>query len=484
MATIHDALALAQKLMAARDLTRAQDLYRKIVEIDPTQAQAWFFLGLINQLSNRLPESELDYREALRYEPGHREALNNLGIGLHVQGKTREAIELLREAVGLHPGHPDAHSNLGNALQDDGRLDDAIASYRQALTLNPRHFDAQNNLGNALRGQGRLAESVAAYEQALQLKPDDPQVHMSQALCWLQMGDFERGWEAYEWRLKCPDYSIPPFRKPFWEGEPLEGRTILLHADHGFGDSIQFIRYAETVKARGGHLIVQCQRSLARLLLSCPAIDHVITESAALPEFDCYAPLMSLPRIFDTRLSSVPADVPYLSPDRALRERWARELEQWKGFRVGIAWQGNPRHRRDRQRSFRLARFEPLVGISSAPFFSLQKGAGAEQIDEHGGRVPVIDLGGRCADFMDSAAAIQNLDLVITCDSAVAHLAGALGIPTWLAIGFAPDWRWLTTRDDNPWYPSMRLFRQRTWGDWDEVFTRIAAALTEAITNR
>jgi hypothetical protein len=413
----------------------------------------------------------------LRLDPNHVEALNNLSVALQAQGDIECALDGLRRAIALKPEYADAHSNLGNALQEQGQLDGAVASYRQALQLKPAHFDALNNLGNALRAQGKLVESVASYERALQVKPDNPQVRMSRALCWLQMGDFERGWAEYEWRLKCREFSIPAFRQPLWDGSPLEGRLILLYADHGLGDSIQFIRYAPMVKARGGCVIVACQQPLARLLATCPGIDEVFAEGSLLPDFAFYAPLMSLPRILATSLSSVPAEVPYLAADRALVEQWRGELEPGGGFRIGIVWQGNPRYRRDHQRSFRLAQLEPLARVEGVRLLSLQKGAGTDQIAQLGERFAVSDLGSQFTDFMDTAAVMRNLDLVITSDSSIAHLAGALGVPIWVAIPVAADWRWLNEREDSPWYPTMRLFRQKRWGDWDEVFARMAGEL-------
>ena len=330
----------------------------------------------------------------------------------------------------------------------------------------------------SLRAQGKLTESVATYERALQVKPDHPQVRMSRATLLAPDGRVRRGWAEYEWRLKCKEFSIPAFREPLWDGSPLEGRTILLYADHGMGDSIQFIRYAQMVEARGGRVVVACQQPLARLMATCPGVDEVVAEGSLLPDFACYAPLMSLPRILGTSLATIPGEVPYLTADSTLVEQWHRELAPGGGFRIGIAWQGNPRYRRDHQRSFRLAQLEPLAQVAGVRLFSLQKGVGTDQIADVNERFAVSDFGGRFTDFMDTAALIRNLDVVITLDSSLAHLAGALGVPTWVAIPVAADWRWLTDRVDSPWYPTMRLFRQKGWGDWDEVFTRMAAELS------
>ena len=293
------------------------------------------------------------------------------------------------------------------------------------------------------------------------------------------MGDFERGWPEYEWRLKCPQFVIPRFPQPPWDGRPLDGRTILLYADHGLGDAIQFIRYAPMVRARCGRVVVVCRAPLARLLATCEGVDLVVVEGSPIPDCDAYAPLMSLPGMFRTDVASIPADIPYLSADPDLVRTWGQDLALPDELCVGIAWQGNPAYSRDRHRSFRVDRFEPIARTPGVRLYALQKGYGSEQIAELAGRFPVIDLGGRLTDLMETAAVMMNLDLVIASDTGLAHLGGALGVPTWVALPFEPDWRWLSGRDDTPWYPTMRLFRQRRRGDWDDVFARIAAALDE-----
>jgi len=477
LATIRELLASAGKLIQARELSRADQVCRKILEMDASVATAWYFLGVVKQLRGKLDEAVASYEQVLRLEPNHHEALNNLAVAFRAQGRVNEAEASLRRALHVKPDHAEAHSNLGNLLQDQDKLDEAAACFRRALHLKPDYFDAHNNLGNALRALGRLAEAAACYDQALLLQPDQPQVHLSRALCRLQMGDFEQGWAEYEWRLKCKEFSIPPFRQPVWDGTPLDGRVILLVADHGLGDTLQFVRYASLVRARGGRVILACQQSLARLAMSCPGIEQVIVEGALLPEFEVHAPLMSLPRIVGTTLDSIPAEVPYLTADESLVGQWGRVLDPAGGFKIGIAWQGNPRYRRDRERSFRLAQLEPVARLADVRLFSLQNGFGTEQIGEVESQFAVTDLGGRLTDFMDVAAVMRNLDLVITPDTSLAHLAGALGVPVWVALPFAPDWRWLADRPASPWYPTMRLFRQSTGGDWDEVFERIASEL-------
>jgi tetratricopeptide (TPR) repeat protein len=477
MDMIKDLMAAGWKRFKAGDLAGAEPIYRMAVRQDPSLAQAWYMLGAVSQLQGRTDEAVANYQEAVRLIPNFPEACNNLGVAFHSQRKSVESVAALRRALALKPDYAEAYNNLGNALHERGELDEAVASYQHAVRIRTDYTEAYNNLGNALRNQGRLAEAMVSYEQALQLKPDHAEVHLSRALAWLGMGDFERGWPEYEWRLKVSHFAIPPFRQPLWDGSPLDGRTILLYADHGLGDAIQFIRYVPLVRQQGGRVIVTCAQPLARLLASCPGIDRVVVEGGDIPDSDVYAPLMSLPGIFGSNLATLPAEVPYLFPDASLVERWRGEMALSDELQVGIVWQGNPHYVRDRSRSFRLAQFEVISRVAGVRLISLQKGYGSEQLADLAGRFEVTDLGSRLGDLMDTAAAMENLDLVICVDSAVAHLAGALGVPAWVALPFSADWRWLTDRDDNPWYPSMRLFRQKRWGDWDEVFERIAGEL-------
>jgi hypothetical protein len=271
------------------------------------------------------------------------------------------------------------------------------------------------------------------------------------------------------------------FPQPQWDGSPLEGRTILIHAEQGLGDTIQFIRYAPLVKRRGGTVIVECQPVLSQLLAGCPGIDRLIAQGSPLPAFDVHVPLLSLPRIFGTTLADVPAEVPYLFADAALIERWRDELAGVPGVKIGIAWQGNTRFPADCMRSIPLTHFAPLAQVDGVRLFSLQKGPGREQLAATAAYLPVIDLADRLDEkaggFMDTAAVVKNLDLIITSDTAIAHLAGALGVPVWVGLALGADWRYLLGREDSPWYPTMRLFRQTRLGDWDGVFERIASEL-------
>jgi hypothetical protein len=320
----------------------------------------------------------------------------------------------------------------------------------------------------------KLEEALSCFQRAIELQPDYADAHWNRALAWLLMGNFEQGWPEYDWRWKRKALQLPRFPQPIWNGFPLEGRTILLYAEQGLGDTLQFIRYAALVKRRGGLVIAACQDVLRPHLATCPGVDQLIGLDSTIAHFDTHAPLLSLPAIVGTTLSTVPADVPYLFVNAELGDPCRQALDGPGAFKIGIAWQGNPDHSNDRQRSVSLVSFEPLARLDGVRLFSLQKGPGVEQLAGAQERFPVVDLGSQFQTFQDTAAVLQRLDLVISIDSAVAHCAGALGVPVWVLLPFCPDWRWLLDREDSPWYPTMRLFRQTEPGKWATVFARVA----------
>ncbi len=353
------------------------------------------------------------------------------------------AIQYISQAIRLRPTDPDLHNNLGRALNDQGQLAEAVAHYQEAIRLKPDFAEAHNNLGTVLQGQGRLAEAAAQYQEALRLKPNYPKAHLNRALAWLLAGDFERGWPEHQWRWQEKDFPCfkRSFPQPLWDGSSLAGRTILLHAEQGLGDTIQFIRYAPLVKRRGGTVVLECQPALLPLLQGCAGVDRLVAQGSSLPPFDVHAPLLSLPGILETTLSTIPAEVPYLFADANLGEHWRQELSpltlpspptaggegrvRGRGFKIGVAWQGNPIHKNDKQRSISLSVFEPLARLEGVRLFSLQKGTGSEELAQNAGRFPITDLGSQLETFMDTAAVLKNLDLVVACDTAVVHLAGA-----------------------------------------------------------
>jgi FkbM family methyltransferase len=498
-------------------LDEAAAAFRQALSVKPDLAEAHNNLGLVRASQGHLEEAVAAYRRAIVLKPAFAEAHNNLGIALRQSGQAEAAVASCREAARLKPDLPEAHNNLGSALEEVGRYDEAIVtlqealrikpdfskahnnlgiaywylgrydeaagSYRRAIELMPEMAEAHNNLGNVLRDQGNLDEAEACYRQAADLKPNYADPHWNQSLVWLLEGDFERGWAEYEWRWKLKNFKPRQCPQPSWDGSSLEGKTILLAAEQGLGDTIQFIRYAPLLKERGARVLAEIQRPLRQILSTAPGIDQLLVQGEATPAFDTHVTLLSLPRLLGTRLDSVPASVPYLSADPALVEKWRDDLTSLPGFKIGIAWKGSPQNRTDRGRSLPLRLFENLARVPGVTLVSLQKGQGIEQIAEVSDRFQVIDFGDRldaeAGPFMDTAAIMRHLDLVITCDSSLAHLAGALGAPVWIALMLTPDWRWLNGRDDSPWYPTARLYRQTRVGDWPDVFDRMASALQD-----
>jgi tetratricopeptide (TPR) repeat protein len=407
-AEAHNNLGIA--LQAQGKLAEGVSSLQEAVRFKPDHAVAHHNLGLALQTQGRLEEAVASYQQALRLKPDYAKAHSNLGVALQEQGRLEEAVASCQQALRLKPDYAEAHSNLGLALQEQGRLEEAVASYQQALRLKPDFAKAHNNLGVALLEHGRPEEAVASCQQALRLKPDYAEAHLNLAWIWLVRGDFERGWPEYEWRWKCEGLSAPAFRQPLWDGADLRGRTVLLYAEQGLGDTLQFIRYARLVKVGGATVLVSCQEPLVRLLGTCAGIDRLGSFGARMSPFDVQAPLLSLPRILGTTLDTVPVAAPYLHADPALVERWRAELGGKPGFKVGIGWQGNPRHAADRRRSMPLAFFRPLAEIRGVRLFSLQKGPGVEQLRGPDGPFPAEDLGARLDDWTDTAAVMKCLD--------------------------------------------------------------------------
>jgi tetratricopeptide (TPR) repeat protein len=482
VAAFHSNLGVVYRALGKLD--EAAACWRRTLELNPDYVEALTNLGNVLREQGQVDQAVACYRRCLELKPDNPATYYNLGIALSDQGLLADAAACYRRALELKPDYTEAQNNLGVVLRRQGRLDEAAACYRRALELKPDYAEAHNNLGMVLKEQGKLDEVVACCRRALALKPDYAEAHLQQSFVSLLTGDFQRGWAEYQWRWKAKQFRRRDFSQPLWDGQPLEGRTILLHAEQGLGDSIQFVRYVPLVKRRGPVVILECPRPLLSLLASCAGIDRLVGQGDELPAFDVQAPLLSLPGIFRTSLETIPADVPYLFADPGKVERWRQELGGVAGFKIGIAWQGNPENPNDRDRSIPLGRFEPLTRCSAVRLLSLQKDWGLGQLQHVAERFPVTELGSRLQDFMDTAAVMMNLDLVITCETAVAHLAGALGVPVWIALPLVPDWRWLLDRSDSPWYPTMRLFRQESRGDWQGVFRTIEVALGQQISTR
>ena len=519
-AEAHNNLAIV--LRRQGKLAEAVDHLQHTLRLMPASAEGHYNLGNILREQGRLAEAAACFQEAVRLRPDFAPAHNNLGIALEELGKLGAAAASFAQALRLRPDFAEAHNNLGNVLRQLGRLDQAAASLEQALRLAPEDALAHNNLGNVwladdklaeaaacfedalrirpdyadahynlsivLQHQGRFAEALVRLEQALSLRPDFAEAHYNRSMLRLLLGDYEHGWPEYEWRWRTRQF--PPFARtePLWDGEPLAGKTILLHAEQGLGDTLQFIRYAALVKERGGTVAAACPPELLGVLNGCEGIDQLLPLGGALPACAVQAPLLSLPRLCGTTLATIPAKVPYLVADRQRVDHWRKHLAPASGVKVGICWQGSPGNRNDQRRSVPLEQFAPVAEVAGLRLVSLQRGAGQEEWrlvsgewSVVSGDWPVLELADPPQEpseaWIESAALMCALDLVITVDTAVAHLAGALGVPVWLALPFSPDWRWLLEREDSPWYPGMRLFRQTQPGNWAEVFARMAAEL-------
>ena len=427
-------LRLGNVLLPLSRYAEAEDAYRKCLELTPTEVTALVNLGFALSEEEKHAEAQACYEQARKLAPGVPEVHHNLANLLREQGDFEAAMAGYEEALRLRPDYAKAHINRGVALVARGRLVEAELSLRRGVELQPEFAEAHSSFGTALSALGRIEDAEAAYETAIRLKPDYPDAHWNRSLVRLLRGDFERGWPEYEWRWQCKKaFPLPQIDRPRWNGEPVAGRTVLLYAEQGLGDTLHFIRYAALVKERGARVVVQCQGTLIPLLKRTPGIDQLVAWGEPVPECDTWAPLMSLPAIFKTKLETVPVAVPYLFPDPALVDHWRRFLAPIAGFTIGIAWQGSPRHAWDRHRSVALASFAPLAKVPGVRLVGLQKGLTDA---DHASGVPLVAFGDALdrfsGPFMDTAAIMKCLDLVVTIDTSIAHLAGGLGVPVWL----------------------------------------------------
>jgi tetratricopeptide (TPR) repeat protein len=374
--------------------------------------------------------------------------------------------------------------NLAIARDDPERVAQTEAVCRQLVEARPNLPEAHNGLGVALQRQNRLDEALASYRKASALQPGYVQSSVNESLILLLLGRYEEAWPKYEWRRRLSTMRRVERTQPLWQGNEIASKTILLHSEQGFGDSLQFMRYVPLVAERARHVILEVPRALVRLAASLP-IDNltIVPNDLTPPAADLQCPLMGLPRIFGTRADSIPGRVPYLSPRRPIVERWSKILGGDPRLKVGIVWAGSIAHKGDRSRSIALERLAPLFALNGVAWHSLQVGPPAKDVDRLA-QGAIVDLSSRLGDFAETAGALLNLDLLVAVDTAVAHLGGALARPTWIMLPFAPDWRWMLEREDSPWYPTVRLFRQPSPGDWDSVIARIGRALAEWISRR
>lgn len=469
-------------------LNEAVSCYKKALELRPGYAEVRCNLGHVLQKRGELGEAVRHYEKATQILPDLVEAWYGMGNVLKEKGEWEEAIFCFQKALVLRPDYSGAYNNMGNIFREQRRLEKAIFCYEKAIQIEPSNAAAYNNMGSAFQDQGKIDMSIEKFDQALKLRPEHAETHFNRALALLVRGDFLEGWKGYEWRFKKPDWktAYPELYKiPRWDGSCFSGKRLLVHHEQGHGDNLQFIRFLPMVKARGGTVIFESSRPLLRLFRNFPGIDELLERTPAnssSEEFDLYIPLLSLPGIFETTLETVPGEVPYLHADPGEAESWRTRLGNG-GFKVGIVWAGNPEHKNDHNRSCALDHFLPLADIPSVRLYGLQKEITAGGKASSRGMLP-DNLGEHLDDFANTAGVLENLDLLISVDTSVAHLAGAMGRPVWLLLPFAPDWRWLLNREDSPWYPTMRLFRQMKPGDWNAVFQLIACEVRKMVSKR
>jgi tetratricopeptide (TPR) repeat protein len=458
----------------------------------PGNPVLYFNLGNLLKNANRNREAADVYYKAVDLKPDYTEAHNNLANVLRKLDEPENAIKHARCACQLQPGHPGVNLTLGNAYSDAGDTQNAMLHYRRCLEILPDNPEVHHSIGVTYRRMKMLPEAIASFDLAIRHSPDHVEAHWDKAFACLLMGNFADGWREYEWRLRRGKQTARRFTQPAWDGSPLQGKTILVQDEQGLGDTFQFIRFLKPLRDSGARVILECRPGMGAILQGCSGHDLLIerTSPRAIPDidFDVYTYLLSLPYYLHTRSrEDIPCQTPYLTASRELMRRWGDKLGQEPGFKIGICWAGSPDHTNEARRDCPLAEFSVIAAIPGVRLYSLQKGPGNNQAHQlpRGMELTRLDVVlDRHAKFVDTAAVMKNLDLVITVDTAIAHLAGALGCRVWTLIPDSPDWRWLLEGEESAWYPSMRLFRQTRKGDWNQVLQRVRRAVIELMGNR
>ncbi len=452
--------------------------YDKAIALKPDFAEPYSNRGNALKELKQFDAAVASYDKAIALKPDFAEPYSNRGVALKELKQFDAAVASYDKAIALKPDFAEAYLNRGVALHEFQQFDAAVASYDKAINLKPDYTEAYSNRGNALKELKQFDAAVASYDKAIALKPDFAEAYWNKSLLLLLIGEFVKGFNLYEWRWNENDtFKLKRnFSQPLWLGsESLLGKTVLIHSEQGLGDTIQFCRYAKMVSDLGANVIFEVQKPLLRLLKDLPGVSTLIAKGEPQPEVDFHCPLLSLPLVFKTDLNSIPSATSYLEVEVERIAYW-RDRIKGEGLKIGIAWQGSQATKIDIGRSFELKLFRNIAALLNVQLISLQKGYGSEQLNNMPQGMQVQDLGEELdaeGAFLDSSAVMMNLDLVITCDTALAHLAGALGIKTWVALKYVPDWRWMLDRQDSPWYPSVTLYRQQRIDDWEPVFAQM-----------
>jgi tetratricopeptide (TPR) repeat protein len=476
---------LANVMHALKRDADALECLDKALAIRPDDVQALQNRGAALLTLNRPQDALASFEQVLAREPRNGEALLNRGVAKATLERHAEALADLDAALALMPGHPNVLYNRGNALLQLGRYAEAIADFDRALAAMPAHARAWNNRGRALQQLNRHAEAVKSFDKAIELQKNDADAQLNRALSLLTLGNLKEGFKQYEWRWKRSGMTDlrRGYNRPLWLGEfPLGHKTILLHAEQGLGDTIQFARYAPIVAQAGAKVLLEVQPELKALLAGLDGVTACMARGEPLPAYDLHCPLGSMPLALKTDSANVPAAIPYLRADTARIDKWRDRIAPLPGTRVALAWAGQANHANDRNRSLDLKLLEPLLALDGMSFVSIQRDLRGNDEALLARHANVTHVGGQLADMADTAAMMSLVDLVIAVDTSVVHLAGALGRPTWVMLPFAPDWRWGLSGEHGAWYPQTRLFRQPSPGDWPSAITHLRAALAEFAT--
>ena len=446
------------------------------IKLKPSEFRYYYNFGTILLKAGHFEESITYFRKALRKKPDFAPAHGNLAGALFQLGQLDQALVSCRAALRADRNSAHAHLNMGDILQQQGHVEAAIASYREALRLNPALTNIHVNLSNALRLLGQLNEAEALCHEAIHIEPRNMEARYALGYLQLLTGRLQEGWQGFDARRHLGRMNPLLLSQPMWDGNPAGNPRILLHAEEGLGDTLQFCRFAPLLAERA-RIVFGVPQALVRLLTGLPGVEQIFTRDDPAPASDMHLPLLSASRVLGTTLETIPAAIPYLRADPNLVADWRGQLSGLPGLRVGVVWAGNPQQMNDRRRSIPFERLAALADMAGVSFVSLQKGGAASQAHAAQQGMALHDWTDRLGDFADTAALVEGLDLVIGVDTSVIHLAGALGKPVWLLNRFDTDWRWLLDRDDSPWYPTLRQFRQPQPGDWDSVVRAVRGAL-------
>jgi tetratricopeptide (TPR) repeat protein len=479
--SIEEHFRKANEFHSAGKLPEAVEELRRALKIMPECPEAHYNLANVVRDAGEIELAIEGYKAAINFAKAKRhhypDAQINLGDLLTRIGRYDQAIDSFEEAIRIQPNRPQPHIGIGLAQEGKGRLYAAIKTLEHAATLAPTDAALATHIATLLYWSGHFDESLAKYDAALAIDPAFPEAHFERGKALLLQGRIAEGFAEYEWRWKTRNFQNRrrPLEAPEWDGAaPLDGKTVLVYGEQGYGDVLQFIRYAKYLADRGAKVIVVADEGLKRLFRTVPGIGEVFGHTARLlPAHDYVVAVMSLPHLFGTTETNIPAEIPYIAADPVIAEAWGKKLSGIEGMRVGVVWAGRPEYTKDKPRSIEVQHLAPLAKVPGVKLVSLQIGRPGEanQLD--------MLWPGNLPDFAETAGLVANLDLVITVDTAAAHLAGAMGKPVWLMLPTTPDWRWQLNREDSPWYPSLRIFRQRRPKDWAGVIAEVATALAE-----